>query len=87
MGLQAVEVTVGSNFVRPVGTDSHHLHTPPIEFSAKLFQSTQLADTVGSPVRPEELYQYQVAIERAGIEGLLLVIQRGEVRDGVPYLD
>ncbi len=55
MRLKPVQVPVFGYFFRPVGAYSDHLYTPPIEFSAKLFQSTQLADTVGSPVRPEKL--------------------------------
>ena len=54
-----MQVPVRGNFLRPVGTYSDHLYTALIELSAQFFQSTQLADTVGSPVGPEELEEHE----------------------------
>ena len=51
------------NFFRPVGAYSNDLYTTLIKLSAKFFQPTQLADTVGSPVRPEKLDENQVTVQ------------------------
>ena len=53
----------GGNFLRQVGAYSYDLHTTLIEFSAQFFQPAQLADTVGSPVCPEEFYKDEMAMQ------------------------
>ena len=61
--LQAVQVSICGNFLGQVCAYSHHLYPTLIKLSAQFFQSTQLADAVGSPVRPEKLDKHQVPIE------------------------
>ncbi len=85
--LQSVQVPVCRDFFGPIGTYSNYLHTTLIEFSAQLFQSTQLADTVGSPMRPEKLDQDEMSIKGDGIEGLAFAINGNEMGNGISHLD
>ena len=85
--LQAVQVPVRGNFLRPVGTYSNNLHPTPIELSAQFLQSTQLADTVGSPVGSEKLDQHEVPMEAGRIKGFTVAIEGGEVRNRIAHLD
>ena len=82
-----MHVSVRGNFLGPVGAHSDHLYTTPIELRAQFFQSTQLADAVGSPVGSEKLDQDEMSVEAGGIKGFTLAIQRGETRNRIAHLD
>ena len=61
--VQTVQMAAVGNNLRKIHTHREHLYTALIKISAQLFESTQLADTVGSPMRSEKLNQYQVSIQ------------------------
>ena len=85
--LQPVNVALVADFLDGIGTHGHNLNTAPIEFSAQFFQPTQLADTVGSPVRPEEFYKDQVPVQAIGVEQFTAVVPRSEMRNRLPHFD
>ena len=63
--LQAVLSVSVAKLLRRVRADGDDLHTPPFELGPKLFPSPQLGDTVGSPMRPEEFYEYEMVVKTA----------------------
>ena len=65
---KTVQMTAIGNNLGEIHTHREHLYTALIEFSTQLFKSTQLADTVGSPMRSKKLNQHQMSIQHTRIE-------------------
>lgn len=86
-GLQPVKMPFLCDVLRQVGAYSDHLHTTLIELSAQLFQPTQLADTIGSPVRAKKFDKDEVSIECSRIEALTLAVEGTKWGNSVPNLD
>jgi len=60
--LQAMKMPLSGNIFRRVGTDRHDLYTALVKLCAKFLESTQLADTVGSPVGSKEFDEHQMPV-------------------------
>lgn len=58
-----MEMASVRNDLGQVDTHGEDLYAALVKLRAQFFQSTQLADTVGSPVCSEEFYEYQMPIE------------------------
>ena len=86
-GLQAVAPSLPPYHFREVRADRNHLYAPLIKLGPKFFQSPQLGDTVGSPVRTEELDQHRRAMKAIRVEALALIVDGGEAGDGVSHPD
>ena len=65
----------------------HNPHTAPIKLGTQFLESPQLGDTVGSPVRAEKFYEYEVPVQTVRVEEFSPVIGSGEMGDRIAHLD